>query len=681
MKQLDSLTLNEVYFKQLIESSVDLFFKLNENGDFTYASPAAQAITGYLPDELTGLNFFQLLKLDIRSFAKRFYDNQLKEKTETTYLELPIIKKDGSITWIGQNISIEQNLNGFSLIGVARDVNEKVNSDKQKDNWISRLLVLIENLQEGVLMEDENRKITLVNRAFCDLFAVRLIPEDLIGKNYINAQNHIKRLFEDPKTYSLQEDDVRNNRHILIGQSLNLADGRVYERDFVPLYIETGYSGNLWKYRDSTEKTRIRRELIKSEKKYKNVIEAMRLGLMEVDKNDNIITANDAFCEILGYETVNDLVGKPSFQTLLDEEQQELMKQQMATREKGDSNTYEIKARRADGGHAWMLISGAPLFDENDNVVGSMGIHLDITHQKRIAIELEEKKALQSLMVWQEKAMENLEEKVLERTSEVLQQKEIIENKSKEITKSIDYALLIQKALLPKTEDISKAFKEHFILYRPKDIVSGDFYFFSQLDESSCYICAADSTGHGVPGGFMSMLGSEKLSVALSKGGSPGEILAQMNRSIKNTLRNIGEEIGLLDGFDMALCKVDLKNLIVEYAGALRPIWIIRKGATTIEEIRGTRRSIGGRTEESQLFDTHVLQLNAGDTIYLFTDGYTDQFSHSGVRLTTKRLSEVLLTIQDKSILEQEIHMTEFLNQWQGHGKQTDDILLIGIKF
>lgn len=668
-------------FKQLIESSVDLFFRLNETGDFLYASPAALNLTGYTPEELLKLNFFQLVRVDTRSYTKRFYDNQLKEKIQSTYLEIPIQKKDGSTFWLGQTLSIETNLTGITLLGVARDVNEKVREDKQKENWISRLLVLIENLQEGVLMEDENRKITLVNRAFCDLFAVRLIPEDLIGKNYVNAQNHIKRLFSNPKAYSDAEDEVRNNRYILIGQSLNLSDGRVYERDFVPLYIETGYSGNLWKYRDTTEKTRIRQELVKSERKYKNVIEAMRLGLMEVDKNDNIITANEAFCEILGYSSVADLVGKPSFETLLDEEQQELMKQQMATREKGDSNTYEIKARRADGGHAWMLISGAPLFDENDNVVGSMGIHLDITHQKRIAIELEEKKALQSLMEWQEKAMENLEEKVLERTSEVLHQKEIIENKSKEITKSIDYALLIQKSLLPKNEEISQAFSDYFILFRPKDIVSGDFYFFNQLNETTCYICAADSTGHGVPGGFMSMLGSEKLSVAITKGGQPGDILSLMNKSIKNTLKSSSGDIGLLDGFDMALCKVDLKNLVLEYAGALRPIWIIRNGANAIEEIRGTRRSIGGRTDESQTFETHTIQLQKGDLVYLFTDGYTDQFSHSGVRLTARRLSENLLLIKDKSIKEQETYLNNFINEWQGVGKQTDDILLIGIKF
>ncbi len=516
MKQLDNLTLNERHFRDLVESSMDMIFRLNEVGDFIYLNPATCKITGYLQEELVGMNFYNLIRADKRNQTIKFYASQHQEKTASSYLELPVVKKDGTLAWIGLNMLLEEvDDNGYKLSGIARDITEKVNADKQKENWISRLLVLIENLQEGVLMEDENGKIVLVNRAFCDLFSVRLIPEDLIGKNYVNAHNHIKRVFEDPVGFAKQEEELKKNRHILIGQLLNLPNDRFYERDFVPIYVETGYSGNLWKYRDSTEKVRTRKELMMSRKKYQSVIETMRLGLMEVDGNDNIITANEAFCEMLGYASVNDLIGKPSLETLLDNDQQILMQQQMATRSKGDSNTYEIKAKKADGGYAWLLISGTTLLDANENVIGSMGIHLDISYQKRIAIELEEKKALQQLMEWQERSMLDLETKVLERTSEVVQQKEVIENKNKEITRSIDYALLIQKALLPKKSNLDQVFSENFILYKPKDIVSGDFYFFQEGEEQTYYLAAVDSTGHGVAGGFMSMVGMEKLSLAL----------------------------------------------------------------------------------------------------------------------------------------------------------------------
>ena len=681
MKQLENFTLNERHFRDIVESSLDMIFRLNEPGDFIYLNHATSQITGYSNEELAGTNFYQLIRTDKRNQTLKFYTTQIHEKNNTSYLELPLVKKDGTLVWIGLNMILEEVEPGVhQMSGIARDITEKINADKQKENWISRLLVLIENLQEGVLMEDENRKILIVNRAFCDLFSVRLIPEDLIGKSYVNAHNHIRRLFEDPALFAKQEEDVIKNRHIVIGQALNLTNNRVYERDFIPIYIETGYCGNLWKYRDSTEKVRIRKELITSRKKYQSVIETMRLGLMEVDSNDNIITANDAFCEMLGYKSVQDLVGKPSLETLLDKDQQILMQQQMANRSKNESNTYEIKAKRADGGHAWLLISGTSLLVSNDNIIGSMGIHLDITYQKRITIELEEKKALQRLMEWQEKSMHELEAKVQERTSEIVQQKEIIENKNKQITRSIDYALLIQQSLLPKRADFDRVFEENFIIYKPKDVVSGDFYFFKEGEDDTCYLSAVDSTGHGVPGGFMSMLGMEKLSLAVSKGGSPGQILSSMNASIKSTIRSSGDEIGLLDGYDMALCKIDLKNLVMDFSGAMRPIWIIKNNSNEILEIKGTRRSIGGRTRDMDVFDSHRIKLSKGDSFYIFTDGYTDQFNDTGSKITSSKFKQYLLSIQNKSMAEQGKLLDGFIESWKGDAKQTDDLLVIGVK-
>jgi PAS domain S-box-containing protein len=667
-------------FKQFIEASNDLIFRLNESFDFTFVNPALIELTGFSEQELLQMNFYDLLKVDTRTYTRKFYQTQINERIKVTYHEMPLQTKDGGTVWIGQNVTLLQQNEELLFTVIARNISEKVKIDNMKENWILRLSVLIENLQEGVLMEDENRKITLVNRAFCDLFSVRLIPEDLIGKNYVNAQNHIKRLFENPTDFAQLETEVVTNKHIVIGQALNLANGRVYERDYVPIYVETGYAGNLWKYRDCTEKVKNRNELIKSKKKYKNVIETMRLGLLEVDHDDNILQANEAFCEILEYDSPEQLIGKKSFETLLDEEQQELMRFQMANRNKGDSNTYEIKVKKANGDFAWMLISGAPLFDEQNNIIGSVGIHLDITYQKRIALELEEKKNLQNMMEWQEKALLNLEEKVLERTSEVLKQKEIIEEKNTQITNSIEYARRIQQAILPDKAEVARTFEDSFIMYRPRDIVGGDFYYFKNKRDSIYYLCAADSTGHGVPGGFMSMLGSEKLKDAVSSGKDPGEILSILNRSIKNSLNSSDTEITLLDGFDVGLSMIDIKTFTVSFAGALRPMWIIHPDGKDVEEVKGTRRSIGGRTEEDEPFETHQIKLNKGDCLYLFTDGFNDQFNKSGKRMTSKRFRELLLSINDMPMKEQGEYLEGYLETWMGGGRQTDDILVIGVR-
>jgi PAS domain S-box-containing protein len=680
LKELEKLVLSDLHFRQLVESSPDMIFRLNEAGDFIYVNPAACATTGYDTEELMSMTFSSLVIPENRETIAKFYAKQIEEKNPATYQEIPILRKDGQQIWIGTNTCFEESRQGNMLSGVARDISHVIRAERIQQSKNAQLLVLIENMQAGVLVEDENRKVILVNRAFCDLFSVNLIPEDLIGKDYSYCAYFIKKLFKDPELFVQQDEALRNHRNILIGQNIDLFDGRVYERDYVPIYVETGYTGNLWKYRDNTEKMKIRNDLIKSEKKYKSVIDTMQLGLLEVDKNDKIMNANESFCRILEYDSVEDLIGKPAFETLLDEEQQRVMTEQMAMREEGISNAYEIKVKKAKGGHAWMLISGAPLFDQYNNVIGSVGVHLDISYQKRIAIELEEKKAMQNLMEWQEKAMEHLEEKVQERTSEVVKQKEIIEYKNKEITNSINYALRIQQALLPEKKELCSTLTDCFILYRPKDIVSGDFYYFKRESDSSCFLAAADSTGHGVPGGFMSMLGSEKLHDALQKGGSPGEILAMVNRSIKNSLRRTESERTILDGFDIALCYIDMQTRKLRYAGAHRPIWIVRKGAEVVEEIKPTKFAIGGWTEEFQTFETHQVQLNEGDTFYVFTDGYADQFGSINKRLMTKKFREILLSIRDKSMAEQEKHLQNFLINWQGNEEQTDDILVIGVR-
>ncbi len=280
----------------------------------------------------------------------------------------------------------------------------------------------------------------------------------------------------------------------------------------------------------------------------------------------------------------------------------------------------------------------------------------------------------------QEKALEILEQKVQERTIEVVKQKEVIEEKNKDITDSINYAKRIQQAKLPKKEEIYSSLPQSFILFKPKDIVSGDFYYFHKNDKE-IFIASADCTGHGVPGAFMSMIGSEKLDDAVSHSNDTSEILKHLNKGIKTSLKQSDSNESTRDGMDIALCSVDIENRIVKYAGANRPIWIIRKGKTEIEEIKATKKAIGGFTEDNQHFDTHEIKLQQGDTFYLSTDGYADTFSgQGGKKLMTKRFKEILLDIQHKTMQEQEKHLDDFIENWKAGTEQVDDILVIGIR-
>jgi serine phosphatase RsbU (regulator of sigma subunit) len=210
--------------------------------------------------------------------------------------------------------------------------------------------------------------------------------------------------------------------------------------------------------------------------------------------------------------------------------------------------------------------------------------------------------------------------------------------------------------------------------------VSGDFYFFHKTDQS-VFIAAADCTGHGVPGAFMSMIGSEKLEDAVSQSTDTSEILKQLNKGIKTSLRQSDSDESTRDGMDIALCSVDTQNRIVKYAGANRPMWIIRNGQTEVEEIKATKTAIGGLTENNQHFDTHEIKLQQGDTFYICTDGYADQFSgKDGKKLMTRKFKEILVSIQSKTMQEQEIYLDNFVETWKAGTEQVDDILVIGVR-
>lgn len=255
----------------------------------------------------------------------------------------------------------------------------------------------------------------------------------------------------------------------------------------------------------------------------------------------------------------------------------------------------------------------------------------------------------------------------------------IIEEKKKEILDSINYARRIQEAILPPKEVIKQHFPESFVYYQPKDIVAGDFYWLDNTTDARL-IAVADCTGHGVPGAFMSLLGKENLDKSLLASASPGGILNELNRNIKRALKqNAKEENATRDGMDIALIKV--QGTKVWYSGANRPLWIKRKNNQGIEELKATKSAIGGFTDDSQVYEEHLLELQKGDMIYMFTDGYPDQFGgDKQKKLTTKRLKEIFLEISSQSTLEQSDYLKTFMDNWRKSTEQIDDILIIGIR-
>ncbi len=280
-----------------------------------------------------------------------------------------------------------------------------------------------------------------------------------------------------------------------------------------------------------------------------------------------------------------------------------------------------------------------------------------------------------------ENQKETLEIQVEERTSEIIKQKTIIEEKNKDITDSINYAKTIQNAILPSKELKQELFPESFVLFKPKDIVSGDFYWFAEKDGKKL-IATCDCTGHGVPGALMSMIGNNILNQIVNEKGhtSPDEILNQLHKEIRKSLKQ-EEQNDTKDGMDIALVTFNTDSEI-EFAGAQRPLWIIRNTEdASLTEIKGDKYAIGGlQAEAERKFTNHKITLSKGDRIYVSTDGFADQFNVSDKKLMTSKFKEILLSIRQKSMPEQEKFLDDYIEDWKGRREQIDDILVIGIK-
>jgi serine phosphatase RsbU (regulator of sigma subunit) len=253
--------------------------------------------------------------------------------------------------------------------------------------------------------------------------------------------------------------------------------------------------------------------------------------------------------------------------------------------------------------------------------------------------------------------------------------------KNKEITDSIKYAKRLQEAILPPNALVKRLLPESFVLYKPKDIVSGDFYYVEEWG-GKIFVAAVDCTGHGVPGAFMSIVGYNLLNQALNVYGleKPFLILNDLNKNISKMLHQTAEESSVKDGMDICLISVDFKSMVLEYSGAFNPLWIIRN--KSLIEIRADKFPVGAFVgEDIKSFSHNSYQLEKGDMLYLFTDGFADQFGGAaGKKFKYKQLQNMLVDNSYKPVDEQYQVLDQTFEGWKGSLEQVDDILLIGIK-
>lgn len=305
-----------------------------------------------------------------------------------------------------------------------------------------------------------------------------------------------------------------------------------------------------------------------------------------------------------------------------------------------------------------------------------------------ILLKIRERKLIHDKKILERKVKERtfeIEEKAEEietQRDEITIQRDEILSQKEEITDSINYAKKIQNAILPIKEHFGKAFTDYFILFKPRDIVSGDFYWIAE-DKDKIYFTAADCTGHGVPGAFMSMLGISSLNEIFGSKKNDltaNKILNQLREKIKFSLHQTGKEGENKDGIDMAMCILHKTKNILEYAGAYNSLYLIRN--CELIEYKADRMPIGIYHVEKESFTNNEIQLQKGDIIYIFSDGYVDQFGGPAqTKFKSLNLKKMLVEICEKPMNEQKQILETRFNAWRGKLDQIDDLIFIGIKF
>ena len=285
------------------------------------------------------------------------------------------------------------------------------------------------------------------------------------------------------------------------------------------------------------------------------------------------------------------------------------------------------------------------------------------------------------------------------KSTEILKQSKIVEKQHKQITDSIMYAKRIQQAVLPPQQHFDLNIPNNFILFKPRDIVSGDFYWLTNKG-NKVIIAAADSTGHGVPGAFMSMLGVSFLNAIVSGNENieAHEILNQLRTQVKSSLRQTGKEGEPKDGMDIALCIIDKENMQLQYAGAYNPLILIRETNTDsmfstedneesnsqafeLIQIKADKMPIGIYIREKPSFTLHTIDIQKNDRIYLFSDGLIDQFGwKDGRKFMMKHFKQLLLEIQEHNMDKQHNLIEKAFYDWKGDVDQIDDVVVLGIQ-
>jgi PAS domain S-box-containing protein len=371
----------------VFENMNDSYVIMDLDGYPIKMNTAAEQFLGFTAQDRMNL-ITVVHKDDVGHIPKAF--QILHAKGVITNFKTRVLNAAGEIRQGQINASIIYDSNGKAIAaqGIVRDTTQEALFSSQLEQSQNRLAALILNMESAVLLEDENRDIVLTNKKFCAFFNIPSAPKQMVGINCKKAAEQSQHLFKDPIAFVTRINDLVSRKVQALGDEITMLDGRILERDFIPIFEKKIFKGFMWSYRDMTMRLNYRQSIEAQREKYSNIIANMNLGLIEVDTEDVILMVNQRMEVISGYTNV-ELIGKRAKDLLLVQEDTAIIEKEILRRKKGKSNSYEVRVRRKDGKIRHWLISGAPQYDINGTHRGSIGIHLDISEFKSLQVQKE----------------------------------------------------------------------------------------------------------------------------------------------------------------------------------------------------------------------------------------------------------------------------------------------------
>jgi PAS domain S-box-containing protein len=386
-----ALDKSEARYRDIVEKSSDIIFKTDETGLFTYVNQVAERITGYSRSELLGLRFNELIREDYRSRTAEFYRKQISERTPSTYFEFPIFNKQGKEIWIGQSVQFSvTESNNFELIALAIDITNQKQAELEiirSNQRLELFQTLINHTYDAIDVSKEDGQLMYVNNEAAKRYGIDVSKLD----NY--TVSDLDPIFKDKARWEAKLEKLKTTDFITLeSENVNHQTGETFPVELTLRYVkinEVGYV--IANSRNISTRKKIEHLLQSQEQKYRNIIANMNLGLLEVDLDDNIRFANQSFTQMCGYD-MYELIGKKAAPLFTSPESQSLIKYKNSLRREGVADSYELQVVDKKGEKKWWLISGAPLYNETGLLIGTIGIHLDITAQKKLEEDLENAK-------------------------------------------------------------------------------------------------------------------------------------------------------------------------------------------------------------------------------------------------------------------------------------------------